>query len=101
MRPKLPTKIGETDIDATKGEAVTITFSTVALTGASYTIGVYSSSCPTAITACPTTMATRDYAQRHGIIIERSYHTTNARGHWTRRAGQDEFDFVGELGISS
>jgi hypothetical protein len=95
-----PSKIGETDIDAAKGQVVTITFSTIALTGSSYTIGVYSSSCPTAITVCPTTMATRDFS-RHGLVVERSYHTTNARGHWTRRTGQDEFDFVGELGISA
>lgn len=95
-----PSKVGEVEMDVTKGQLVAISFSTVALTGNTYTIGVYSTTCPTAITACPTTMSTRDYG-RNGIVVERSYHTTNARGHWTKRAGQDEFDLVGELGISS
>jgi hypothetical protein len=94
-----PQKVGEVEVDADKGQIISISFSTIALTGTAYTIGVYSSSCPTAVVACPTTMATRDYS-RHGIVVERSYHTTNPRGHWTRRAGQDEFDLVGELGIS-
>lgn len=96
-----PNQVAEIEIDATKGAIYTITFSTIALTGSSYTIGVYSATSPNSVTVCPTSLASRDYSRSAGFVIERSYHTSNARGHITKFNGRDEFDFVGELGMSS
>jgi hypothetical protein len=95
----LPRKIGDVEQAVEKGQLATINFASIPLTGSVYTIGVYSSSCPTAIAAVPTNAATRDF-NHSGFVVGKTYHTTNPRGHWTKRAGDDEYDFVGEVSVS-
>lgn len=62
--------------------------------GKSYTIGVYSHS-PNAVAACPRAEATRTYP---GFTIDASYYTNDPKTFG--RKVENEFDFVGELGLS-
>jgi hypothetical protein len=90
-------KAGEIDQHVVKGVGVTIPLTAMTLHGGrSYVIGVYSSSCP--IIVCGKQDATRSFP---AFSVDRTYHTTDTRGSYTRKAGEDEFDFVGELALAS
>lgn len=91
-------KMGVVEQQVEKGQMVTINFSAIPLAPGIHTIGVYSVSCPTAVSVCPRREAQRQFS---GFTIERTYHTTNQKGHFNQRAGEDEFDFCGELAISA
>jgi len=91
-------KMGAVEQQVEKGQMVTINFSAIPLSVGVHTIGVYSVSCPTAVAACPVRESQRVH---NGFTIVRSYHTTNQKGHFNQRTGEDEFDFCGELAVSS
>lgn len=90
-------KIGVVEQQVEKGQMVTVTFSAIPLNPGMHTIGVYSVSCPTAVAVCPRREAQRQFP---GFTVERTYHTTNQKGHFNQRAAEDEFDFCGELAVS-
>ena len=90
-------KIGEVEQQVDKGQLVCVNFSAMALEQGVHTLGVYSVSCPTAISLCPRKESTRQYS---GITLGKSYHTTDQKGNYGKRAGEDEFDFSGEIAVS-
>ena len=93
--PGLPRKLGVVDQQAEKGQPVCISFSAFPLAPGTHTIGVYSVT--SAISVCPRVDSTRQFG---GFTIEKSYHTANQKGHFNIRAGEDEYDFCGELSVS-
>ena len=95
-----PQKIGDVAQQVDQGGLVTISFSAMPLPKGVVTIGVYSSSCPTAVAVVPEAAGSKDFSA-DGLMLGHTYHTTNPRGHWTKQAGRDEFSFVGELTVSS
>ena len=62
-----------------------------------HTVGVYSVSCPTAIGVV---QRTSDGRTQGAVTLQRTFHTTNQKGYFSARAGEDQFDFCGELSIS-
>lgn len=90
-------KIGVVEEQVEKGQLVAISFSAIPLPMGTHTIGVYSVSCPTAIAVCPRKESKRQFA---GFTMERSFHTANQKGFFNQRAGEDEYDFSGELAVS-
>jgi hypothetical protein len=90
-------RIGEVHQQADKGELVPIQFSAVSLTAGTYTLGLYSSSIA-AIACCPKDESKRPTYPTFGL--GRTYHTTNQRGDWAKRTGEDEYDFCGEIMLS-
>ena len=98
-------KIGDVDALVDRLSVVNVAFAAVSLTSSSYTLAIYSASCPTAIAVCPKDLSNRDLLgdNNAGIIrMTRSYHTVDPRGQFSKRAGpEDTFDFVGEMTFSS
>lgn len=90
-------RIGTVEQQVDKGQLVCINFSAVPLPTGTYVVGVYSVSCPTAIAVCPIRESQRE---QPGFVITRSYHTANQKGAFNQRAGDNEFDFSGELSVS-
>ena len=82
---------------ADRGELVPLTFSTLNFAAGTYTFGLYSTA-PNAIACCPRETSRRE--PNPNVTLGKTYHTTNARGDWGRRAGTDEVDFCGELMLS-
>jgi prefoldin subunit 5 len=88
-------KLGEIDQSVVKGVGVTIPLTAMTLqANRPYVIGVYSSSCP--ITVCAKADAIRTFPC---FTVDRTYHTTDNRGQYTRKAGEDEYDFVGDISL--
>lgn len=79
-----------------KGQVVQIPVTNVVLAPGLHTLGIYSSSCPTAVIVCPRAEAQRE---SNGITLGRSYHTSDQKGNFTRRSGEDDFDFCGEIHV--
>ena len=90
-------KIGVVSEQADKGEAITLHFSSVPLAVGTYTLGFYSM-VPSAVTCCPRDESKRPYDAN--FSLGRTYHITNQKGDWAKKAGEDEFDFCGELALS-
>jgi hypothetical protein len=62
-----------------------------------HTVGVYSVSCPTAIGVVQMSGESRTQGP---VTLQRTFHTTNQKGYFSARAGEDQFDFCGELSLS-
>ena len=90
-------RICEVHQAADRGELVPMAFSTLSFSAGTYTFGLYSTS-PNAIACCPIETSRRE--TNPNVVLGKTYHTTNARGDWGRRAGSDDVDFCGELMLS-
>ena len=88
---------GEVEQGVERGAKVTIQIVPFIelVAGKSYTIGVYSHAAG-AVAACPKQEASRTYS---GFTIDATSYTTDTKTPFSRRA-ENEFDFVGELGLS-
>lgn len=95
-------KLGSTEQMVTKGGLVVVQFQPILLSEGTHTLGVYSVSAATAVAVCAKRDGQKDFAVGGPLVftMARSYHTTNQRGLFNQRAGENEYDFCGELGIS-
>ena len=89
---------GEVEQQVERGGKVTISIIPFIelVAGKSYVIGVYSHSA-NAVAACPRAEGSRTYP---GFSIDASAYTNDTKTAFGRKMTENEFDFVGELGLS-
>lgn len=93
-------KIGDVDENAEKFQLMHVNFSSITLSNPVYCLAVYSASCPTAVSMVPKAVSVRDYTDQ-GFKITKSYHTSDPRGQFSKRAGADDtYDFIGEIKVT-
>jgi hypothetical protein len=90
-------KLSECEVQAEREQLISLAFTAIPLVQGTHTLCVYCPNCSTGIAVVPRREATR---KQHGLDVTRSYHITDSKGVITKRAGEDDYDFCGDIALS-